>query len=168
MKNSGGRTQSPGWGKKLNLGSTHSVPCPLNMLSHWILPTVLWGACHYSCHLMEDKAKPMKAEWVTTWLRRNLLQEDPTREPTMELPLPSFVLAWPEQKFQVGNMGLSYSPPFLPSLLFSSFLPPLPLFLFSFLFLISKKKKTITSWGRRWEGRWDGVSPFRYPCACKC
>lgn len=46
-------------------------------------------------------------------------------------------------KISGGQHGALLSPPFHPSLLFSSFLPPLPPFLFSFLFLISKKRRLL-------------------------
>lgn len=66
---------------------------------------------------------------------------------------------------QHGALLFPSLPPLSPFLLLSPSSPSLPFLLPLFNF---KKKKTITSWGRRWEGRWDGVSPFRYPCACKC
>lgn len=153
MKDSqGGKAQSPSWGKKLNSGSTHTVPYLFHTLFHWILPVVLWGTCHYPHHFKKTKSRLWElreVEWVTPWIRRDLLPGDQTRKP-MQLPLP-FCSSVTWTKISGGRWVTqallffppppsSFSTPFFPPLLLLSLLPP---FLLSFL-LISGKDHHLT------------------------
>lgn len=92
MNSQVGKTQAlPGEGNLIWLGVwgvIHSVPYPLNMISHFTLPKALWGACLYSHHFIDEKSQVSRElkELSNHMAKNDPFWKDLSRRP-VQLPL---------------------------------------------------------------------------------